>query len=108
MLSDHLRDGPLHSTRNRFSHPIEAALFSMHNENFHLVHHLRPDIPFWNVARAHRVMMRCPAYAQVNARFGGIFVSSNGQPALFPALVAGTIALPLERGALPGADMASS
>jgi fatty acid desaturase len=108
MLSRHQQDGPLHSTRNRFSHPVEAMFFSMHNENYHLLHHLRPDIPFWNVARAHRVMLGCPAYAQTNSRFGGIFLSSNGQPALFPALLAGTIALPLERGRFPDADMASS
>lgn len=84
----------LYSTRNRFSHAAEALFFSMHNENFHLVHHLRPEIPFWNMAKAHRVMLADAQYARANAGFGGIFFSGNGQPALIPALLSGAIALP--------------
>jgi fatty acid desaturase len=86
----------LDGTRNRFSHPLEAFFCSMHNENYHLVHHLRPDIPFWNAHKAHRVMMRDAKYARINRAFGGIFFSNNGQPALIPALVAGKILLPLK------------
>lgn len=84
----------LYSTRNRFSHAAEALLFSMHNENFHLVHHLRPEIPFWNMVKAHRVMLADAAYARVNASFGGIFFSGNGQSALIPALLNGALPLP--------------
>jgi fatty acid desaturase len=37
----------LYATRNRFSHPVEAFFTSVHGENFHLIHHLFPGIPFW-------------------------------------------------------------
>ena len=67
----------LYMTRNRFSNIIEHFLFNVHNENFHLVHHLRPDIPFWNLKNAHNIMMKDPAYAKTNATTGGIFLSSN-------------------------------
>nr|AJF34466.1 fatty acid desaturase [Eleftheria terrae] len=87
----------LHSTRNRFSHGLEALFFSMHNENYHLVHHLRPEIPYWNLPKAHRAMLRDAEYARVNRQFGGIFFSANRQPALIPALVSGAIALPPAR-----------
>lgn len=42
-------------SRNRFSHGLEAFFLGIHNENFHLIHHLRPGIPFWNMKRAHTV-----------------------------------------------------
>jgi fatty acid desaturase len=84
----------LHSTRNRFSHPLEAIFCSMHRENYHLVHHLRPDIPFWNLHKAHVKLLEDPEYRRVNQQFGGIFVSSGGRPALIPALVRGRLALP--------------
>ena len=64
-------------SRNRFSHWLEALFFSMHNENYHLVHHLRPTIPFWNMVKAHKVMMHDEKYSKLNQGFGGIFLSSN-------------------------------
>jgi fatty acid desaturase len=65
------------ATQNRFSHPIEAFFTSIHNENFHLVHHLFPAVPFWNMKKAHQILLKDPVYAQKNASFGGIFISSN-------------------------------
>jgi fatty acid desaturase len=67
----------LHATRNRFSHPIEAFFTAMHAENFHLTHHLFPGVPFWKLKRAHRILLEDPAYAKINAGFGGIFFSGN-------------------------------
>ena len=84
----------LHGTRNRFSHPLEALFFSMHNENYHLVHHLRPDIPFWNLHKAHLEMLEDPEYRRVNETFGGIFLSRGRRPALIPELVSGRLPLP--------------
>lgn len=84
----------LSSTRNRFSHWLEGFFFSIHAENYHLVHHLRPDIPFWHVKQAHQVMLRDTTYRTRNATFGGIFLSANRQTALIPALSTGTLALP--------------
>jgi fatty acid desaturase len=67
----------LSATRNRFSHPIEAFLTSMHGENFHLIHHLFPGVPFWNLKEAHDILLGDPEYARINASFGGIFLSGN-------------------------------
>lgn len=99
MLGSRHADSVLHSARNRFSHPLEALFFSMHQENYHLVHHLRPDIPFWNLEQAHRKMLEDPEYRRVNRSFGGIFLSRAGRPSLILGLVRGTLALPhaLER-----------
>lgn len=67
----------LFATRNRFSGTLEHFLTGMHGENFHLVHHLFPGIPFWNLKKAHQLLLDDPNYAAANARFGGIFCSSN-------------------------------
>jgi fatty acid desaturase len=100
MLGSRGADSVLRSARNRFSHPLEALFFSMHQENYHLVHHLRPDIPFWNLEKAHLKMLEDPEYRSINRGFGGIFLSRAGRPSLILGLVRGTLALPhaLEQG----------
>lgn len=70
-------------SRNRFSHYIEALFLSIHNENFHLIHHLRPGIPFWNMKKAHKIMMNDSNYAAINNQMGGIFISSNNNKTVF-------------------------
>lgn len=67
----------LFATRNRFSGTLEHLLTGIHGENFHLIHHLFPGIPFWRLKKAHHVLLDDPNYAAANARFGGIFCSSN-------------------------------
>lgn len=79
----------LHATRNRFSHPVEAFFTSVHGEHFHLIHHLFPGIPFHRLAQAHRILLEDPAYAEVNASFGGIFLSANGVPSMWRRIVSG-------------------
>ena len=92
-LLGHSEDG-LELSRNRFSHPLEGLFLSVHQENYHLVHHLRPGIPWWRMSQAHAVMLEDPRYREVNAGFGGVFLSSNGVKALIPSLIAGEIELP--------------
>lgn len=43
----------------------------------HLIHHLFPAIPFWNLKKAHHILMQDDGYRFINERFGGIFVSGN-------------------------------
>src|SRR5690606_26626679 len=67
----------LYMSRNRFSHWLEAIFLSIHYENYHLIHHLRPGIPFWNMKKAHEIFMEDSNYARANAEMGGAIVSSN-------------------------------
>lgn len=77
----------LYATRNRFSHPIEHFLTGMHGENFHLIHHLFPSVPFWKLKRAHRILLQDTEYARINSTFGGIFSSSNYADSMWSTLL---------------------
>lgn len=80
-------DVDLYMTRNRFSNVFEHLIFNIHNENYHLVHHLRSAIPFWNLPKAHAVMMEDEEYRAVNEKAGGIFLSSNGHKSFIRSLM---------------------
>jgi fatty acid desaturase len=77
----------LHMTRNRNSHWLELFLTGMHGENYHLAHHLRPRIPFWNMKAVHSLLLRDPDYRRWDSQCGGIFVSSNGAPSVLSLLL---------------------
>lgn len=76
----------LYMSRNRNSHDIELFLTGMHNENYHLVHHLFPNIPFWNVPKAHAILMQDPNYAQHHNQSGGIVWSNNHAASILSGL----------------------
>lgn len=92
-LSEHtplVRDSnvDLHMTRNRKSRGWEKFLTGIHNDNYHLEHHLDPRTPFWNLHRARRVRLRDPEYAQVDRAMGGLFTRGpEGQPSAIAAIV---------------------
>ena len=77
----------IEATRNRFSHPVEQLFTGMHAENFHLVHHLFPGLPFRHMAQAHRILLKDETYARLNAASGGIFLSSNFAPSLISRIM---------------------
>lgn len=60
-------------TRNRHGRFLENFLISRHNDRFHLVHHLNTGIPYWNLGRAHRVLLRDPGYAAWDGLWAGAF-----------------------------------
>ena len=74
-------------SRNRCSHWFEHLLFNTHNEHFHLIHHLRPNIPFWNLPKAHAILLEDADYATRNRASGGIFISKNNNPSLIKSLL---------------------
>jgi dihydrorhizobitoxine desaturase len=63
----------LYMTRNRKSRGLERFLTGIHNDHFHLDHHLDPRTPFWNLPKAHRARMADPSYAALDARTGGLW-----------------------------------
>lgn len=74
-------DCNLYMARNRHSHWLEAFFTGMHNESYHLVHHLNAAIPFWNQVKAHEIYSADANYRRHESASGGIFISSNGKPA---------------------------
>lgn len=92
-LSEHtplVRDSSvdLYMTRNRKSRLWERLLTGIHNDHFHLEHHLDPRTPFYNLPQAREVRMRDPKYAEVDAQFGGLWHRGpQGQPSAITAIV---------------------
>ncbi|MET0135824.1 MAG: fatty acid desaturase family protein [Kibdelosporangium sp.] len=92
-LSEHtplVRDSnvDLYMTRNRKSRTWEKFLTGIHNDNYHLEHHLDPRTPFWNLGKASRVRLADPNYAAVDAVLGGLFTRGpQGQPSAMSAIV---------------------
>lgn len=78
----------LYMTRNRHSHWLEKFLTGMHNESYHLVHHLNAKIPFWNVLKAHQIYLQDPNYAQFDSKTGGLFLSANNAPSIIQSAIA--------------------
>ncbi|MBC6466609.1 fatty acid desaturase family protein [Actinomadura alba] len=50
-------------TRHRAVGAVSKHFFGIHNEGYHLDHHLSPGIPFWNLPAAHAIRLRDPLYA---------------------------------------------
>lgn len=66
-------------TRNRHGWAIERFLLGRHNDNFHLVHHLNTGVPFWNMKKAHQVLLSDHAYARWDGLWAGILTRSLGR-----------------------------
>jgi fatty acid desaturase len=86
-MSEHyplVKDGnvDLYMSRNRFSPWYEAFFTSIHCENFHLIHHLIPSVPFWNLPKVHQILLNDPNYRRHNRLTSGIFFSSQGIPSI--------------------------
>jgi fatty acid desaturase len=77
----------LYMSRNRHSHGVEKFLTAMHNENYHLVHHINPGIPFWNMKKAHHLYMTDKDYAEWDKQTGGIFFSDNNRPSIIKSII---------------------
>jgi fatty acid desaturase len=53
----------IHMSRNRVLYSKIGNFFlNIHNEGFHLVHHLYPNMPSWNLKKAHKILMEDNEY----------------------------------------------
>jgi dihydrorhizobitoxine desaturase len=92
-LSEHtplVRDSSvdLYMTRNRKSRLWERLLTGIHNDHYHLEHHLDPRTPFYRLPEARRIRLRDSSYQAVDAQFGGLFHKGpQGQPSAISAIV---------------------
>lgn len=50
-------EGRLYKTRNRICSPFENFFLGIHQEGYHLVHHLYPKLPAWKLSEAHKFLM---------------------------------------------------
>lgn len=77
----------LDCTRNRYGSAVENFFTGMHGENWHLVHHLFPAVPFWHLATAHRILLQDPLYATAAMANGGLLMTgANGAPSIISEL----------------------
>ncbi len=60
----------IYMSRNRLFNPAWCLLLGVHNEHFHLIHHLFERIPFWHLKTAHKVLMQDEVYASLNQSQG--------------------------------------
>ena len=78
----------LYMARNRHSRGLEKFLTGIHNDHYHLDHHLNPAIPYWNLPKARKIRLQDPEYARIDAETGGLFVrGANGAPSAMSRIV---------------------
>ncbi|SDH67677.1 Fatty acid desaturase [Alteribacillus persepolensis] len=56
----------LYASRNTFGNPLERFFLHPHHDNYHLVHHLFPAIPHYNLKKAHLVLMKDKEYREAH------------------------------------------
>jgi fatty acid desaturase len=67
-------------TRNRKGLFLENFFFGRHYDNYHLIHHLHPAVPHWNMVRAHKILLEDANYARWDRLWGGIFTRESKNP----------------------------
>ncbi|UJR17522.1 hypothetical protein I4U23_004417 [Adineta vaga] len=60
----------LYLSRNSLCGRIWSFFLAVHNDQYHLVHHLFPRIPYWNYPSAHLILMQDHNYAKLYANLG--------------------------------------
>lgn len=74
-------------SRNRHPGKIEKFFTGIHAENFHLEHHLKPRIPFWNLEKANSLRRKDPYFTEIDDRNGGVFFSSANADSILTSIL---------------------
>ncbi len=81
---DHL----LTSTRTVKANAFERFLLAPHNVGYHLEHHLYPGVPFYNLPKLQRILMKDPEYKQkahvTQGYMAGLLNELNTSPTTLP------------------------
>lgn len=64
-------------TRNNICHPILRFILYPHNDSYHLLHHLIPGIPFYNLKQAHQILLSDSLYRSLNHCHGYFFKTNH-------------------------------
>jgi fatty acid desaturase len=68
MESNHEYD--IYVSRNRILNPVGNFFIATHNEGYHLIHHLYPRLPLWQMKKAHQILMADPVYNSLHYQTG--------------------------------------
>lgn len=58
-------------SRNRVCSAVEDFFLGIHNEGYHLVHHIWPRLPAWHLRKAHEIMLEDSLYVRLHERKNG-------------------------------------
>ncbi|WP_416137796.1 fatty acid desaturase [Halomonas sp. HK25] len=70
----------LYMTRNRNGNRFERFLTGVHHDNYHLEHHLNPNVPMWHLPKSQAVRLENPIYREWDEQWGGIFTKCDRKP----------------------------
>ncbi|CAF1190429.1 unnamed protein product [Adineta ricciae] len=60
----------IYMTRNRICGWLWNFFFGVHNEHYHMIHHLFPKVPQWEFHSVHLILMQDPIYASLHEKTG--------------------------------------
>lgn len=60
----------LYLSRNRLLSPLANLFLGTHGEGYHLIHHLFPCLPFWQMKKAHQILMQDEVYTSIHQEAG--------------------------------------
>ena len=87
-VSEHMALGygtEFDTTRNKLGW-FQEHVMQPHGDGYHLVHHMYPRIPHYNLARAHRLLLRDPVYQRGHHCYG-LVIPSKGRPSTLADLL---------------------